>query len=100
MLAAIINYATYNRIDQWAYRTVILVQIGIPVILLIGAFIVPESPRTLLVKNKPEEAAKVLQWLRKGTSERLVAEEIKLMGEAIEEQSAMHYAATYADCFR
>lgn len=100
LLATIINYATSTRTDQWAYRTVIVLQLAIPVILFAGAFVVPESPRTLLIKKEQEEATKVLMWLRKGTSQELVYEEVRLIDEAIQEQNSLHYAATYLDCFR
>ncbi|EHL01872.1 putative High-affinity glucose transporter RGT2 [Glarea lozoyensis 74030] len=75
-------------------------QFAIPIILLIGAYFLPESPRWLLIKDRDTEAEKIMQWLRIGTHTEVVKEELHLIKLAIEQQRELHYAASYLDCFR
>ncbi|RDW88146.1 MFS general substrate transporter-27 [Coleophoma cylindrospora] len=100
LLSTIINYACQHRTDQWAYRTIIVVQFIIPAILFAGAFFLPDSPRWLLIQGRQEEATEVMLWLRKKTPKDLVVEEMRLIEISIEEQRTQHYAASYIDCFR
>lgn len=100
LLSTIINYACSSRDDQWAYRTIILVQIIIPVSLFASAFFLPDSPRWLLAKGREAEATKIMVWLRKGTPVEVVHEEVRLIKAANEREHEQHYAATYLDCFR
>jgi SP family sugar:H+ symporter-like MFS transporter len=41
-----------------------------------------------------------MSWLRTGTPAPVVQEELRLIKAAIDEQHELHYAATFADCFK
>lgn len=57
-------YATQNRDDTGSYRIPIAVQFLWAIILAIGLFILPESPRYFVKKGKLESAAKALARVR------------------------------------
>lgn len=57
-------YATQKRDDTGSYRIPIAVQFLWAIILAIGLFILPESPRYFVKKGKLEKAAKALSEVR------------------------------------
>ena len=64
LLANCVVYATQNRDDTGSYRIPIAVQFLWAIILAIGLFILPESPRYFVKKGKLEAAAKALSSVR------------------------------------
>lgn len=64
LLAACVNYATENRMDSGSYRIPMAIQFIPAVILGIGLFLLPESPRYFVIKGNLEKATKVLSSLR------------------------------------
>ncbi|KAI0172273.1 general substrate transporter [Hypoxylon sp. FL1284] len=64
LLANCVVYATQNRPDTGSYRIPIGVQFLWALILGVGLFILPESPRYYVKKGKIEEAAKALAFVR------------------------------------
>ena len=54
-LAAIVNYSTRNRNDTGSYRIPIAVQFAWSVIICVGLFFLPETPRFLIKQDKYEE---------------------------------------------
>ncbi|KAK0511920.1 hypothetical protein JMJ35_005770 [Cladonia borealis] len=64
LLANCVVYATQNRDDTGSYRIPIGIQFLWAVILAIGLFILPESPRYYVKKGKLEKAAKALASVR------------------------------------
>ena len=64
LLANCVVYATQNRDDTGSYRIPIAVQFLWAIILAIGLFILPESPRYYVKKGKLEAAAKALSKVR------------------------------------
>ncbi|THC91479.1 hypothetical protein EYZ11_009062 [Aspergillus tanneri] len=64
MLASCVNYGTQGRMDSGSYRIPIGLQIGWALILAIGLFILPESPRYYVRKNQLDKAAHVLARVR------------------------------------
>ncbi|EOD50236.1 putative mfs monosaccharide protein [Neofusicoccum parvum] len=100
LLAAIVGNATKNRNDSGSYRIPIAVQFAWAIILVAGMLMLPETPRYLIKKGRPEEAARSLSRLRRlDVQHPAVVEEL---GEitANHEYELSLGKATYADCFR
>lgn len=64
LLASCVIYATQERLDSSSYRIPIGIQILWALILAVGLFILPESPRYFVKKGKLDQAASVLARLR------------------------------------
>lgn len=64
LLSNCVVYATQNRDDTGSYRIPIAVQFLWAIILAIGLFCLPESPRYFVKKGKLEQAAKALASVR------------------------------------
>lgn len=64
LLANCVVYATQNRTDTGSYRIPIAVQFLWAIILAVGLFILPESPRYYVKKGRLEDAAKSLANVR------------------------------------
>jgi sugar porter (SP) family MFS transporter len=94
------NWGTSTWTTQWAYRIALLIQFIAPVLLIIGGFIVPESPRWLIQKGRDAEALRVLKSLRNNVPDAVVEEEARLLAAAVEEQKQFHHATSFLDCFK
>jgi len=64
LLASCVDYATQNRLDTGSYRIPIGIQIAWALILALGLFLLPESPRYFVKKGQLEKASHVLTRLR------------------------------------
>ncbi|KAI9741472.1 MAG: hypothetical protein M1818_004278 [Claussenomyces sp. TS43310] len=64
LLANCVVYATQNRRDTGSYRIPIAVQFLWAIIIAVGLFLLPESPRYFVKKGKLEQAAKALCAVR------------------------------------
>jgi MFS family permease len=64
LLASCVDYGTQNRNDTGSYRIPIAIQMLWAIILAIGLFLLPESPRYFVKKGNLEKAAHVLARLR------------------------------------
>ncbi|KAF2634352.1 high affinity glucose transporter RGT2 [Massarina eburnea CBS 473.64] len=100
LLAAIVDNATKERNDTGSYRIPIAVQFAWAIIIFFGCIFLPETPRFLIKKGNPQEAAKSLSKLR-----RLDVEHPALLEELGEITANHEYElslgkATYLDCFR
>ncbi|KAL5338970.1 general substrate transporter [Aspergillus crustosus] len=94
------NAFTATDSAHWAFRTVMVVQVFIPILLLVAVFFFPESPRWLLQRNRREEARKALLYIRAGAKNELdIDTELSLLESAIDEQRTYHRATSYKDCF-
>ncbi|KAL3463482.1 hypothetical protein BJX64DRAFT_287231 [Aspergillus heterothallicus] len=94
------NWGLNSRTDQWAYRVAIILQFIVPVLLLIGSYALPESPRWLVGKGRRDDACKVLHLLRQGTAPDLIEKEADLLMLAEEVQQTLHGSASWLHCFR
>ncbi|KAL3475235.1 general substrate transporter [Aspergillus californicus] len=94
------NWGLHERPDQWAYRVVLILQFIVPIILLIGTLILPESPRWLVGKGRRDDAAKVLHLLRRGTPPELIEKEADLLMMSEQEQQDLHGSVSWLDCFK
>ncbi|KAF7185541.1 Major facilitator-type transporter ecdD [Pseudocercospora fuligena] len=100
LVAVIVNWAMNERNDQWAYRLVIIMQFVIPTIMVVGGFILPESPRWLISQGRDREAIEVLKYLRRGTPDAVIEKEVVLIGQSVELQRTLHKETGYIDCLR
>ncbi|KAK8018673.1 hypothetical protein PG991_007863 [Apiospora marii] len=98
-MAAVSNWGFKDRTDQWAYRVTIILQFIIPAVLIIGGTFLPESPRWLVGQQRNEEARKVLHFLRRGTPEALIDEELRLLVAAEEQDRELYEHSSWADTF-
>jgi SP family sugar:H+ symporter-like MFS transporter len=55
LLAAIVNYSTKNRNDTGSYRIPIAVQFAWSIIICVGLYFLPETPRFLIKQDRYEE---------------------------------------------
>ncbi|KAI8940718.1 hypothetical protein NX059_001984 [Plenodomus lindquistii] len=99
-LAAIVNNATKDRNDSGSYRIPIAIQFLWSIIIVVGLFFLPETPRYLIKMDRYEEAAKSLGKLR-----RLPVDHPAVVEELNEVQANHTYEmslgkSTYADTFK
>ncbi|KAF3045041.1 hypothetical protein E8E12_005627 [Didymella heteroderae] len=64
LLAAVVDNSTKNRMDSGSYRIPIAIQFAWALILGTGLFLLPESPRWYVARNRLEDAARSLSRLR------------------------------------
>ncbi|KAK9349599.1 general substrate transporter [Lipomyces doorenjongii] len=64
LIASCVDYGTQNRIDSGSYRIPIALQMFWALVLGIGLFFLPESPRYFVKKDKLDKAVVVLAKLR------------------------------------
>jgi sugar porter (SP) family MFS transporter len=100
LLAAIVDNSTKNRNDTGSYRIPIAIQFAWALILFVGCIFLPETPRYLIKKGRPDQAAVSLSKLRK-----LDVEHPALLEELAEITANHEYElslgkATYLDCFK
>ncbi|KAM5352772.1 hypothetical protein ACJ41O_005494 [Fusarium nematophilum] len=100
LLAAVVNNATGMRNDTGSYRISVAVQFAWSIILFFGMLVLPETPRYLIKKNRPEDAARALGRIR-----RLEPNHTAVQSELAEIKANHDYEislgqASYLDCFR
>lgn len=100
LLAALVNYATTDRLDSGSYRIPLAVQFAWSLILCFGLLTLPETPRFLIRSGKYEKAKKSLHYLR-----RLSVDDPALLAEYEEIYAAYEYekslgSASYVELFK
>lgn len=99
MIAAVVVNATKDRPDASCYRIPIGIQFAWAAILSGGLFILPESPRYLILKGRDDEARRSLGRLLSAApdSEEVQAEYVDIAGNLEHEREVG--ATSYLDCF-
>ncbi|KAI1138815.1 general substrate transporter [Hypoxylon sp. FL0543] len=105
LLASAVDYGTQNRNDSGSYRIPIALQMLWAMILGVGLFILPESPRYFVKKGKLDSAAKVLARLRgQPVESELIQDELaEIIANHEYELSVAPsggYWSTWGNCFR
>lgn len=86
---------------QWAYRIPFALQWILPIPLVIGIYLAPESPWWLVRKRRVEEAGKVLHQLRsKDSSEDEIADTLAMMEQTVKIENEMKATSSYLDLFK
>ncbi|KAJ4356258.1 uncharacterized protein N0V89_004289 [Didymosphaeria variabile] len=85
ILSAWAVFGTRNIDTSWAWRIPSLLQIAIPLVVLPAAFLIPESPRYLIAKDRMDEARAILVRFHAGGDEQslLVDFEMNEMEQSI-----------------
>ncbi|KAF8838718.1 putative high affinity glucose transporter [Paxillus ammoniavirescens] len=104
LLASCVTYATENRKDTGSYRIPISIQFAWGLILGIGLFLLPESPRYFVKREQIDKARGVLSRLRgqPPNSEYIEAELAEIVANAEYERKAIPatgYFSSWMNCF-
>ncbi|KAF8858318.1 general substrate transporter [Acephala macrosclerotiorum] len=104
LLASCVDYGTQNRTDSGSYRIPIAIQMLWAIILAVGLFLLPESPRYFVKKGNLEKATQVLTRLRGEPqgSELIQAELAEIVANHEYEMSVIPqggYFKTWYSCF-
>lgn len=104
LLASCVTYGTEDRTDTGSYRIPIGIQFVWAIILFIGIFWLPDSPRWYIKRGRVEEARKVLARLRGQPmeSEYIEAELAEIVANAEYERQRIPntgYFGSWAHCF-
>jgi SP family sugar:H+ symporter-like MFS transporter len=99
-LASCANQGSHARQDSGSYRIPIAIQFLWAIILSVGMFSLPETPRFSIMSGKHDEAARALSKLR-----RLPTDHPAMVAELNEIRANHEYEkslgkSTYIDCFR
>ena len=105
LLASAVDYGTQERTDSGSYRIPIALQMLWALILAVGLFVLPESPRFFVRKGKLTQAAEVLARLRDQPldSEYIRDELAEIVANHEHEMSLVgnpSYLQNWANCFR
>ncbi|KAE8145672.1 general substrate transporter [Aspergillus avenaceus] len=94
--ASLIVYLCRHVSSDWAWRVVIVAQIGIPILGWLGLPFLPESPHWLIRHGRPEQAAKSLRRLRGPSFP--VEEEVVALQQLLADEQERQNATSWADC--
>lgn len=87
--------------DQSSYKVVFAAEWIWPVLLVLGAFIVPESPYYLVRKNRIDSATKSLTKLHRSNTWIQVQARLRAIQETIQGEAQTHSSeASFRDCFK
>jgi MFS family permease len=99
LLAAVVNQGTQHRMDSGSYRIPMALQFLWALILGVGLFLLPESPRFHIKKGKYEKAAQGLAKLRgQPYQSAYIQDELAELRASHERESML--LGGWLDCFR
>ncbi|KAL2857358.1 general substrate transporter [Aspergillus pseudoustus] len=97
-LGTLVVYLCRNIKGDWAFLTVILCQLMVPVGIILTYPFLPETPRYLVYRGHYHEAEAAIKDLY-GPNYNAAAE-VTLLRLQVEEQRELHKATSILDCFR
>jgi hypothetical protein len=99
-LAAVVDNSSHERDDTGSYRIPIAVQFAWAIVLIVGMFLLPETPRYLIRSDKPDQAAVSLGMLRSLPADHPAVQEELEEIKANHEYELSLGSSSYIDCFR
>ncbi|KAG0680161.1 hypothetical protein C6P40_002978 [Pichia californica] len=105
LISSCVDYGTQNRNNSGSYRIPIAIQLIWALVLGIGLFFLPDSPRFYVKKNQIDKAIHVLSILRQQPEDsKFVQEEIAEIIENHEREMALipnqTYIQSWTSCFK
>ncbi|SPO03276.1 related to hexose transporter protein [Cephalotrichum gorgonifer] len=102
LLVSVIAAGTANIDSHWCWRSITLIQAVPSLIQLGGVWWIPESPRYLVSKDRPEDALKVLAKHHGGgdTNNATVQFQYQEIKQTIQMESAANRSTRYIDFFK
>ncbi|KAK0384884.1 hypothetical protein NLU13_7362 [Sarocladium strictum] len=97
LVGTIIDWATAKRPDRSAYLIPLGIIYSVPVIIAIGLFFIPESPRWLILQGRYEDGHKSLAWLRPAGAD--VAKEVTDIRDALDREHETTSGVGFWDMF-
>ncbi|KAH3913600.1 hypothetical protein HBH56_105240 [Parastagonospora nodorum] len=98
LVGTVIDNATHDIDGRNSYIIPLATIYFVPVVISIGLFFIPESPRWLMLMDKPEQASKAMLWLRPDHS--IVPAELAEIQAAIDAEKATKDTANFVDIWR
>lgn len=100
LLASVVDNATKDRMDSSSYRIAMSIQWVFALILGVGLFLLPESPRWFVKRNRHDDAARALATLRGQPADSLYVKDELNELIANYNYELKHMRAGWIDCFR
>lgn len=98
LIGTLVDNATHKIDGKNSYMIPLGIIYVVPVIMSVGLFFIPESPRWLLYKDKNEEGLKSLMWMRPHPE--AVPEEMADIQAAILAEKELASSASLIDIFK
>lgn len=98
LIGTVVDNATHDMEGRNSYLIPLATIYFVPVLMSIGLFFIPESPRWLMLVDKPEEANKAMYWLR--PDQAAVPAELAEIQAAIDAEKATKATANFMDIWR
>lgn len=98
LVGTVVDNATHDLEGKKSYIIPLGIIYAVPVFMSIGLFFIPESPRWLMLVDRPEQANKAMTWLRPHPE--TVAEELAEIQAAIDAEKAVKSSASFMDIWR
>ncbi|KAL1878535.1 hypothetical protein VTK73DRAFT_7876 [Phialemonium thermophilum] len=98
-IAAGVLEGLIDRPDQWSYRIPFAIQWIWPVPLIVGCFLMPESPWYLVRRDRLEDAKHSLRRLTSDRTEEQINGQLAMMLHTSSIESQITKGATYVECF-
>lgn len=99
-IAAGVLEALVNSTSQWSYRIPFAVQWVWPVPLMVGCFLMPESPWYLVRRDRIDDAKRSIKRLTTDKTEEEISGQLAMMVHTASIESQMTSGATYVECFK
>lgn len=101
LIAASVSLDRVTIMDQSSYKVVFAAEWIWPVLLVLGAFIIPESPYYLVRKNRIDSATKSLTKLHRSNTWIQVQARLKAIQDTVQGESHTQSSeASFRDCFK